>query len=196
MSYLLDLVRLSLDDVSIEKISGHIGQDPITTTEAIDSALPMLMGALSRSVKGDGAVGLCEALEKDHDGRILDNIPRHVRWGDRNDGQKILGHMLGSHQEAAAKVLGASSGLDRAQAASLMTTLAPVVLGALGKARQAKNLGPADLSNMLSGEELDLERQAPGLMHAIWGLLDNDVDVDVELSDLARQGAPDRYPKK
>ena len=99
MSYLLDLVRLSLDDVSIEKISGHIGQDPITTTEAIDSALPMLMGALSRSAKGDGATSLHEALKKDHDGRILDDIPRHVRSGDRNDGQKILGHVLGSHQE-------------------------------------------------------------------------------------------------
>ena len=189
MSYLLDLVRLSLDDVSIEKISGHIGQDPITTTEAIDSALPMLMGALSRSAKGDGATSLHEALKQDHDGRILDDIPRHVRSGDRNDGQKILGHVLGSHQEAAARVLGATSGLDRSQAASLMTTLAPVVLGALGKAQQSKNLGPADLSQMLSGEELDLERQAPNLMHAIWGLLDSDGDGDVDLGDLAGQGA-------
>lgn len=187
MSYLLDLVRLSIDDVSIEKISGHIGQDPITTTEAIDSALPMLVGALSRRAREDGAAGLNGAVERDHDGDILSDVAGYVEFGDRSEGRRILGHVLGPHQESAARVLGASSGLEKSQASSLMVTLAPVLLGAIGKAKQARGLGPSELSQLLTGEELDLERRSPDLMHAIWGLLDNDGDLNIE--DLVKLGA-------
>ena len=187
MSYLLDLVRLSIDDVSIEKISGHIGQDPITTVEAIDSALPMLVGALSHSVRGDGASSLSSAVEEHHDGEILRDVAGYIEFADPAEGERLLNYVLGTHQDAAARVLGARSGLDRAQAASLMVTLAPVLMGAIGKAKKARKLGADGLSQLLSGEELDLERRSPGLMHAIWTLLDSGDEAG--LQELSRQGA-------
>lgn len=187
MSYLLDLVRLSIDDVSIEKISGHIGQDPVTTIEAIDSALPMLVGALSHNVREDGAMSLNETVDQNHDGEILRDVAGYVEFADPGEGERMLDYLLGSHQEAAARALGARSGLDRTQASSLMVTLAPVLLGAIGKAKKARNLGADGLSQLLSGEELDLERRSPGLMHAVWTLLD--ADDDSRLSELAHQGA-------
>ena len=95
--------------------------------------------------------------------------------------------MLGSHLDAAARVLGARSGLDRKQSASLMVTLAPVLMGAIGKAKRARKLGADGLSQLLNGEELDLERRSPGLMHAIWTLLDSGDEGG--LQDLASQGA-------
>ena len=187
MSYLLDLVRLSIDDVSIEKISGHIGQDPITTTEAIDSALPMLVGALSHHVRGDGASSLSTTVEQNHDGEILRDVAGYVEFADPAEGERLLTFVLGSHQDAAARVLGARSGLDRKQAASLMVTLAPVLMGAIGKAKKARKLGADGLSQLLNGEELDLERRSPGLMHAIWTLLDSGDEGG--LQELANQGA-------
>lgn len=187
MSYLLDLARLSIDDISIEKISGHIGQDPVTTREAIDSALPMLVGALSCRAREDGAVGLNVAIERDHDGDILSDVAGYVESGDRSDGRRILGHVFGSRQESVARVLGASSGLEKTQASSLMVTLAPVLLGAIGKAKKVKGLGSDELSRLLTGEELDLERRSPDLMRAITGLLEGDAELGVD--DLARLGA-------
>ena len=187
MSYLLDLVRLSIDDVSIEKISGHIGQDPITTTEAIDAALPMLVGALSRRAREDGASELSGVVDRGRHGEILDDVAGYVETGDRADGRRILRHIFGPHQESVARVLGASSGLEKSQASTLMITLAPVLLGAIGKAKQVRSIGPGELSQMLFNEELDLERRSPDLMHAVWGLLDKGEEMG--LDELAKLGA-------
>lgn len=189
MSSILDLIRSTLDDKAIEEIGGQIGQDPRTTTEAIDSALPMLVGALSRSTRQDGAAGLNRALETRHDGSVLDDVATYVGSGDRSDGNGILGHVLGSHQDAAARVLGASSGIDRGQASSLMATLAPLILGAVGKTKREGNLGASDLARMLSSEEKDLGRRAPNMMSAVWSLLDTDGDGDTDVSDLMQNAA-------
>lgn len=187
MSYLLDLVRLSIDDVSIEKISGHIGQDPITTVEAIDSALPMMVGALSRSAQQDGAVSLSTTIEQQHDGEILSDIASYVDLADPQEGAQVLRFMLGSNRDAAARALGVSAGLDRDQASTLMQTLAPVLLGAIGKAKKVRKLSAEGLTQLLSGEELDLERRSPGLMHAVWTMLDTNDETG--LAELAKQGA-------
>ena len=187
MSYLLDLVRLSIDDVSIEKISGRIGQDPITTTEAIDAALPMRVGALSRRARKDGVSKLSGAVERRYDGSILNDVAGYVEAGDRSDGRRILDHLFGPHQESVARVLGASSGLEKSQASTLMITLAPVLLGAIGKAKQVRNIDPGELSQMLINEESDLERRSPDLMRAVWGLLDKGKKMG--LDDLAKLGA-------
>lgn len=189
MSYILDLVRLSIDDVSIEKISGHIGQDPITTTEAIDSALPMLVGALSHNVRDDGATSLSATVEQHHDGEILSDVAGYVEFADPREGERVLDYLLGTHQDAAARALGARSGLDRTQASTLMVTLAPVLLGAIGKAKRARNLGADGLSQLLNGEELDLERRSPGLMHAVSTLLD--AGDNSGLSEAAHPGTKD-----
>lgn len=187
MSYLLDLVRLSIDDVSIEKISGHIGQDPITTVEAIDSALPVMVGALSRSAREDGAVALSTTVERNHDGEILSDIASYVDVADPHERAQVLRFMLGANRDAAARALGASAGLDQEQASTLLETLAPVLLGAIGKAKKARGLSAEGITQMLSGEELDLERRSPGLMHAVWTLLDTNDESG--LAELASQGA-------
>ncbi len=188
MSSILEMVRARLDDASIDTIGGQIGQDRRTTTEAIDSALPMLVGALSRSAHKDGAAGLNRALDRKHDGSVLNDVAAYVGSGDRSDGDGILGHVLGSHRDAAAKMLGASSGIDRDQASSLMATLAPLILGAVGKAKRESKLGAGDLTHMLSSEEQDLKRRAPNMMSAVWGLLDTDGDGDTDLADLVQHG--------
>lgn len=188
MSSLMDLLQSTIKDSSIGQLSKQLGQDEQTTSNAIDSALPMLIGALKRSTAKDGGAGLSKALEKKHDGSILDNVAGYVQQDDQSDGRGILGHILGQNRDAAAMVLGAQSGIGERKAASLMATLAPVVLGALGKAKAQKKLGSGDLTRLLEDESTTLQQRSPSVMGALSGLLDSDGDGDTDFADILKHG--------
>ena len=188
MSSLMDLLQATVKDSSISEISRQLGKDEKTTSNAIDAALPMLLGALSRSTKQDDGAGLDRTLATRHDGSILNDVAGYVSKNDQQDGNGILGHILGQNKGIAAQMLGSSSGIGQDKAASLMATLAPVVLGALGKAKADNKLGAGDLTRMLAGESESLQQRAPTMMNAVWGLLDADGDGDTDLMDLVKHG--------
>ena len=188
MSSLMDLLQSTIKGSSIGEISKQLGQDEQTTSNAIESALPMLIGALKRSTAQDGGKGLTKALETKHDGSILDDVAGFVKQDDQTDGRGILGHILGKNRDSAAMLLGAQSGIGEGKAASLMATLAPVVLGALGKARSQNKLGSSDLTRLLADESDNLQQRTPAVMGALSGLLDADGDGDTDFADLLSHG--------
>lgn len=189
MSSIFDLITSSLDSGSMSQISKQLGQDTSTTRNAINSALPMLLGALKKSAQADSGEGLARALNTKHDGSILDNVAGYLSKNDQTDGAGILKHVLGSNRDLAASTLQMASGVDKEQASSLLATLAPVVLGALGKAKRDSGLRDEDLTRVLDGETRALEQKAPGMMSALTGMLDADGDGDTDLSDVLSRGS-------
>lgn len=188
MSALMTMLQATIKEGSISRLSEQLGQDEQTTSNAVDAALPMLIGALGRSAKQDGGAGLKRALETRHDGSILNDVAGYVAKNDQADGNGILGHVLGQNQGLAAQMLGSSAGIGQDKAQSLMATLAPVVLGALGKAKARNGLSGGDLASLLDGESKSLQKRTPSMMNAVWGLLDADGDGDTDMSDLVRHG--------
>lgn len=188
MSSLVDFLQSTVKNSSISEISARLGQDEQTTSNAIDYALPMIIGALERSTARDSGAGLTMALTRKHDGSILDDVAGYIRNNDQTDGRGILGHIFGQNRDAAAMILGAQSGIGESKAASLMATLAPLLLGALGKAKTQQDLGAGDLRRLLSKESESLTKRTPTMMSAISGLLDTDGDGDTDLKDLFNHG--------
>jgi len=173
MSLLNSLIEEFGDD-AIQQISGQIGADSAGTQQAISAALPMLMGALGRNASSDdGAQALTNALAKDHDGSILNDLSS--AFSDPNTastGSSILGHVLGGKQDNVVQGLSQSSGLDSGSIGKLLPMLAPVVMGALGKQQSQGGLDAAGIASMLSGERQQAESQLGGLAQ----LLDMDND--------------------
>ncbi len=187
MSSLIDLLGAKLDSGSVARIGEQLGQDTRTTQGAINLALPMLLGALKKNTERDGGAGLARALESKHDGGILDNLSGYLSKSDGADGSGILKHVLGSKQDSAAVMLQTGSGVNKQQAASLLATLAPIVMGALGKARQGGADG-AQVARMLDQETKDIDARSPGALSAFTGFLDADGDGDTDLADLISHG--------
>ena len=75
--------------------------------------LPILLAALNRNASNPaGAAALHGALERDHDGSILDNLGGFLGNAQAGPGAGILKHVLGERQESTAQAVGAASGLD------------------------------------------------------------------------------------
>ncbi len=158
MSGILDLLQGPLGQMMIQGASSQLGQDTDKTQSALSAAIPMLMGALKKNASNpEGADGLMKALQSKHDGGILDSITDIFGGGNVNDvvvedGDKILGHVLGEKKETVAKALGAQSGLDLSSAMSILKMAAPMVMGMLGKQTREKQVSnPTDLSNIIGG---------------------------------------------
>jgi hypothetical protein len=169
-----------LGSTGIDQISGMLGQDKKSTSNALEAILPSLIRGLSRNAsQPEGAKALTNALRKDHDGGILDDILGFLGNTDQNEGQGILGHILGEKKERVESGLSRSTGLDVSSIIKLMSIAAPLVMGLLGKQSRENDLEADDLSQLLRKEDQNLGRKTTRKLSPILQILDSNADGEV-----------------
>lgn len=173
MNDLLGLLSQQVGGQVARQVSRQLGTDVSTTESAINAALPMLLGAISRNAETtEGAKSLNHALDQ-HDGSILNDVIGAMSSQDRmNDGAKILGHVFGGKQGNVEQGLSQISGLSADNSAQLLAMLAPVVMGALGQTKRSGGLDADSLATLLGGQRAATDSQLGGLA----SLLDMDGD--------------------
>lgn len=164
---------------TVSQISQAIGADESSTSSAIQAALPMLLGGLANNSSSDqGASSLMGAIDRDHDGSVLDDIGGLIAGqvgGRAGNGAGILGHIFGGSQAPVEQAVSQSSGLDMSKVGPLLAILAPIVMGAIGRSRQQGNVGTSDLGGLLGGAAQQMGGGSD-LMGMLGGLLDRDGD--------------------
>ncbi|MGH9966752.1 MAG: DUF937 domain-containing protein [Pyrinomonadaceae bacterium] len=146
------ILHTALDSNTVSQMSQTLGADQGTTQNAIQAALPMLLGALANnSSTPDGASALLGALDRDHDGSVLDDVGGFLGNYAAGNGDGILGHVFGSRVEVVQEGISQSSGLDTGRISQLLIMLAPIVMGALGRANQQGAINQGNLSDVLTG---------------------------------------------
>lgn len=156
----MDILQGQLSDEMIGQLSQHIGAEPQQTASAAQGIFATILGGLANNASNEGGLSaLGAALDRDHDGSMLDDLMGMVGGMMNNGGAQagatnglgILGHILGDRQETAAEQIGQSSGLNMSQVMKLMPILAPIVMSVLGRARSQGNMGLGDLAGVLMG---------------------------------------------
>ena len=187
---MLEMLSRQLGAGGIDQIAGQLGLGRDQTEKAVAGALPMLLGGVMRnSESSEGAASLLGALQKDHDGSILDDIGGFLGQGSgaADAGMGILKHVFGGRESSVENALAGSSGLDAGNMRQIMAMLAPLVLGMLGKNQRQGNLDVGGLTDLLGGERRVAEKKAPGAVNILGSLLDSDGDGSVT-DDLAKLG--------
>ena len=171
MSTLNEQLQRAIDS-AMPAISAQIGADPDKTRTAAQGAVPLLRGALHRNAqRPEGAEALNNALNRDHDGSVLDSLGDLVGNPQSGQGEAILRHVLGAKQGAAEGALSQFAGLDKGSITKLLVLLAPMLLGMLGKKQREQGGGARDLPRILRGEEEAARRGGGGLGDLIGGVL-------------------------
>lgn len=190
MSGILDLIKNQVGNELVEKMTGQVSGNKEGVQRAVAAALPMLLSALQKNAQStEGAKSLANALEKDHDGGILDQLGSMLGQGQvESMGDKILGHVLGSKQGQVNQGLAKATGMGGQDMSKILASLAPVVMGALGKTKREKGLDASGLQDFLTGERKQAQRKQPQL-GMLEGLLDADGDGDLDISDVMKKGS-------
>ncbi len=172
MSRLETLLRQQLGGTRLRHLSSRVGEDEQAVGSAAQSAIPLLIAALARNTqRRGGAQSLYGALERDHDGSVVD------AFGDGGAdlagmGDAILGHILGGRRRDVERHVSKQSGLGGDATGRLMANLAPLIMGALGRQQRERRMSPRGLTNYLRRERRGIERGNPGaqqLMNGFFG---------------------------
>ena len=199
MSPLLDSVSSYLNDDNVARISESLGADRDQTQKAIGAALPTLLGALGRNASDEqGREKIHQALLRDHDGSLLDNLGSFLGPGPNpsgnaavssktTSGSAIVDHILGGRKSRIESGISQASGLSSGQSSQLMSMLGPLVMGALGKKQKQEGLSAGGLGEMLQSEGKQLESSsfAGGILGKMF---DQDGDGDFDMMDIVHVG--------
>ena len=174
-----DLLNQTIGSGEIEQMSRVIDADPQQTSSAVSAALPLILGGLSRNAaSGDGVSSLLGALDRDHDGSVLDDVMGHLGQGGNVQGDGILSHVFGNGRSVVEQGVSRASGLDMSKVAQLLPLLAPIVMGVLGRARQNNQIDEGSLPGVLNESQQSLGGSA-GLMGTLSEMLDQNNDGSV-----------------
>jgi hypothetical protein len=186
MNLLTEMLTQQLAGGGLAQLSSKIGADQETTAKAVALAVPLLTSALARnSSTPEGAQALNQAIARDHDGSILDNLMGFINNSESANGAGILGHILGQQRPGVEDGLAQQTGLDPGRAGQLLETVAPLVMGALGRTQQQQGLDAGGLSAYLGGQQAQSQAAAPDMMNILGSLLDSNKDGSV-VDDVTR----------
>lgn len=145
-------------------------------SNVLSAAVPILLTGMQRNAGTDsGAASLRGALA-DHAAADVSDPAAFLKTADLKDGKKILGHVLGSDQNAIVKRVSDASGVTKGKTTSILSMIAPLLLSLLGGQQNQQGSG-FDLLGMLGGllgggqqEPAQQQSSGGGLLDSLGGL--------------------------
>lgn len=172
MASMSEMLLSQLSGDTMRQIGSAIGANPAATKQAVSAAVPLLFSALATNANSKtGAASLLGALDRDHDGSVLDDLGSLLSSFQSGPGGAILGHVLGGQLGSVQSGLAKKTGLGAGAISQLLIMLAPMVMGMLGKARREQDLDAGGLSRTLQNEREAATQASPDLGDLIGGLL-------------------------
>lgn len=120
----------------VGKLAQNFGLDQAQASAALQQLVPVLAGGVKRNLGQTGGLeGLLGALQGGNHGRYLEDASHLDNDATVNDGNAILGHLLGSKdvsRQVATHVAG-STGIDSGILQQMLPIVASMVMGAMHK---------------------------------------------------------------
>ena len=139
MDLLKLLTNLSSDQSALSQLNQSVNAKPTQVQKLTQLGLPMLMEALNRNASTpQGAQSLTSALER-HQEDNVDDLTNFLHDVDTEDGSKILQHVFTDKNQRVQNNLSKQTGLNLNQVGSIMSKLAPLLLGALGNQKKTQH---------------------------------------------------------
>jgi hypothetical protein len=196
MANLTQLLEGQLSDDLIAQLSNQLGgASKEQTALAANGIVATLVNQIARNASSpEGAASLANALDRDHDGAVLNDLMSMIGGGATRqapnralNGEGIIRHVLGDRQNTVVDMISKMSGIDKGNAGNLMTMLAPVVMGMLGKQKREQGLDIGGLSSLLNGELNQQRHSGNPTMQLVTRFLDADGDGSIA-DDVANMG--------
>ncbi len=186
---IVDLIKDQLSGELLGKLGSVLGTNEATTTKAVSGAVPSLLSVLAGlASSGGGAEKLVDVLKK-FDSNSLGNVVNSLRSGNVKEveqkGGDVLGSLLGGGTLATiVNLLSQFAGVGSGSGKSLLSLLAPLILGVISSQFKNKPLNPAGLTSFFEEQKSNIACHASGPL-----------DSKPSGADLRRAPRPPRRPR-
>lgn len=148
---LIDLITGSTGEQLAQEGENRFGISKGQMLALLAVAAPLIISYLKKNSEDRAqADQLNSALDRDHDGSILDNVSQSAER--QQEGGSILDHVFGQQKPQVETQLSEQTGISMDKIGPLLGMLAPIVMGYLGKQKQQAGVNDGGgLSNLLGG---------------------------------------------
>ncbi|SDQ83706.1 hypothetical protein SAMN05421664_2786 [Chryseobacterium soldanellicola] len=147
---LIDLLTGNTGNEVAQQAENKFGISKNQIIALLAVAAPLVISYLrNKSQDSKEAEALNNALDKDHDGSILnDSSQLEARQA---EGGSILSHIFGGDKQNVENQLSQNTGISIDKIGPVLAMLAPVIMGYIGKEKQQNNVGAGGLGDLLGG---------------------------------------------
>lgn len=147
---LIDLLTGNTGNQVAEQAENKFGISKNQIIALLAVATPLIISYLrNKSQDAKEAEALNNALDKDHDGSILNDTSQLEAR--QNEGGSILSHIFGSEKNTVENQLSQNTGISIDKIGPILAMLAPLIMGYIGKEKQQNNVGAGGLGDLLGG---------------------------------------------
>jgi outer membrane protein OmpA-like peptidoglycan-associated protein len=151
---LTDFVKSLVTPELLSTASTFLGEDSQGISKAIDAAIPTLLSSVVNKAAVDGSTVFSIARQT-ASGGVLENLSA-LFGGNANllsMGSGLISGLLGNNTGVVSSMISSYAGIKPSSATTLMSEVAPLVLGALGKHVLSNGLDAAGLGSLLSSQK-------------------------------------------
>ncbi|MBT2620699.1 MULTISPECIES: DUF937 domain-containing protein [Chryseobacterium] len=147
---LIDLLTGNTSNQVAEQAENKFGISKNQIIALLAVAAPLVISYLrNKSQDSKEAEALNNALDKDHNGSILDDSSQlEARQA---EGGSILSHVFGGDKQNVENQLSQNTGISIDKIGPVLAMLAPLIMGYIGKEKQQNNVGAGGLGDLLGG---------------------------------------------
>jgi hypothetical protein len=147
---LINLLTGNTGSQVAEKAEQKFGINRNQVIALLAVAAPLIISYLrKKSQDSNEAESLNNALDKDHDGSILDDVSQADARQD--EGGSILNHVFGGDKQNVENKLSQNTGISIDKIGPILSMLAPIIMGYIGREKQQNNVGAGGLGDLLGG---------------------------------------------
>ncbi|MDQ1160585.1 hypothetical protein QE422_000953 [Chryseobacterium sp. SORGH_AS 447] len=147
---LIDLLTGNTGNQVAEQAENKFGINKTQVIALLTVAAPLIISYLkNKSQDANEAEALNNALDKDHDGSILDDVSQADAR--QSEGGSILNHIFGGEKQNVENRLSQNTGISIDKIGPILSMLAPIIMGYIGKEKQQNNVGAGGLGDLLGG---------------------------------------------
>ncbi|RNA63582.1 DUF937 domain-containing protein [Chryseobacterium nematophagum] len=147
---LIDLLTGNTGNQVAQQAENKFGISKNQIIALLAIAAPLIISHLrNKSQDAKEAEALNTALDKDHDGSILNNTSQAEER--QTEGSSILSHIFGGEKQNVESSLSQNTGISIDKIGPILAMLAPVIMGYIGKEKQQNNVGAGGLGDLLGG---------------------------------------------
>ncbi|WP_294284993.1 DUF937 domain-containing protein [uncultured Chryseobacterium sp.] len=147
---LIDLLTGNTGNQVAEQAENKFGISKTQVIALLAVAAPLIISYLrKKSQDANEAEALNKALDKDHDGSILDDVSQADAR--QSEGGSILNHIFGEEKPNVENRLSQNTGISIDKIGPILSMLAPIIMGYIGKEKQQNNVGAGGLGDLLGG---------------------------------------------
>ncbi|HEU4762133.1 MAG TPA: OmpA family protein [Gemmatimonadales bacterium] len=177
-STLLDSFRNLLTPDTVSSVASRFGESESGISRGLTSGFGAILLGLLNQTSDAGAMrdvhGLVTEAAADTNGQAEGGLTSLLGGGGTAAvgtlGSRLLSMVFGGNGAAVSDAIGRTSGVKSTTASSILSILAPVVLGILGRRVRDEGLSANGLTSLLASEADSIRNMAPAGLASLFGL--------------------------